>query len=94
MYRATGLQADAGGVAEIFLVELADYIPAKKMLMPLLDVNLMSSSIGRMSEFRALVPESKAGPFPVLYLLHGLSHDHTAWTRYTNLERLRNCYPS
>jgi putative tributyrin esterase len=25
--------------------------------------------------------------FPVLYLLHGMSDDHTAWTRYTSLER-------
>lgn len=27
------------------------------------------------------------GPPPVLYLLHGLSDDHTAWTRYTSIER-------
>lgn len=27
------------------------------------------------------------GPPPVLYLLHGLSDDHTAWTRYTSVER-------
>ncbi|GAA5141939.1 alpha/beta hydrolase family protein [Nocardioides marinquilinus] len=26
-------------------------------------------------------------PPPVLYLLHGLSDDHTAWTRYTSIER-------
>ncbi|WP_341280434.1 alpha/beta hydrolase family protein [Paenibacillus sp. FSL H8-0537] len=25
--------------------------------------------------------------YPVLYLLHGLSDDHTAWTRYTCIER-------
>ena len=25
--------------------------------------------------------------FPVLYLLHGLSDDHTAWSRYTSVER-------
>lgn len=31
-------------------------------------------------------PESADGP-PVLYLLHGLSDDHTAWTRYTSVER-------
>ena len=28
-----------------------------------------------------------AGDLPVLYLLHGLSDDHTAWTRYTSIER-------
>jgi S-formylglutathione hydrolase FrmB len=27
------------------------------------------------------------GALPVLYLLHGLSDDHTAWTRYTAIER-------
>lgn len=27
------------------------------------------------------------GSFPVLYLLHGLSDDHSAWTRYTSIER-------
>src|SRR5580765_401070 len=25
--------------------------------------------------------------YPVLYLLHGLSDDHTAWLRYTSIER-------
>jgi S-formylglutathione hydrolase FrmB len=27
------------------------------------------------------------GDLPVLYLLHGLSDDHTAWLRYTSIER-------
>ena len=35
--------------------------------------------------------ESAAPPaqhgFPLLYLLHGLSDDHTAWLRYTSIER-------
>ncbi|MEV6924409.1 alpha/beta hydrolase family protein [Dactylosporangium sp. NPDC051485] len=30
---------------------------------------------------------SRAGDFPTLYLLHGLSDDHGAWTRYTSIER-------
>jgi putative tributyrin esterase len=30
---------------------------------------------------------SRAGDFPVLYLLHGLSDDSTAWLRYTSIER-------
>jgi putative tributyrin esterase len=30
---------------------------------------------------------SVAGDFPVLYLLHGLSDDSTAWLRYTSIER-------
>ncbi len=28
-----------------------------------------------------------SGALPVLYLLHGLSDDHTAWLRYTSIER-------
>ena len=35
-------------------------------------------------------PDSRPVPrtdFPVLYLLHGLSDDHTAWLRYTSVER-------
>ncbi len=27
------------------------------------------------------------GQVPVLYLLHGLSDDHSAWLRYTSIER-------
>jgi S-formylglutathione hydrolase FrmB len=29
----------------------------------------------------------ESGDLPVLYLLHGLSDDHTAWVRYTSIER-------
>jgi S-formylglutathione hydrolase FrmB len=35
----------------------------------------------------AILPEGKPGPFPVFYLLHGLSDDHTAWTRRSSIER-------
>jgi putative tributyrin esterase len=37
----------------------------------------------------ALTPDQGhgRGPFPVLYLLHGLSDDHTMWMRRTSLER-------
>ena len=45
------------------------------------------SSLGKMASFYAIVPEGKTGPFPVYYLLHGLSDNHTAWTRRTSLER-------
>lgn len=41
----------------------------------------------KMTAFTAIVPDTGSGPFPVLYLLHGLSDDHTAWTRRTSLER-------
>ncbi len=32
-------------------------------------------------------PAARHTDFPVLYLLHGLSDDHTAWLRYTSIER-------
>lgn len=34
-----------------------------------------------------LIDQVREGPPPVLYLLHGLSDDHTAWLRYTSIER-------
>jgi putative tributyrin esterase len=36
-----------------------------------------------------LLPQEQRGdsPPPVLYLLHGLTDDHTAWTRLTSIER-------
>ncbi|RKP54952.1 esterase family protein [Cohnella endophytica] len=34
-----------------------------------------------------ILPDHKTGPHPTLYLLHGLSDDHTAWTRQTSIER-------
>jgi putative tributyrin esterase len=45
------------------------------------------NALGKMASFVAILPEKQAGPFPVLYLLHGLSDDHTAWTRRTSIER-------
>ncbi len=44
-------------------------------------------SLGKMASVAVITPEGKPGPFPVLYLLHGLSDDHSAWTRWTSLER-------
>jgi S-formylglutathione hydrolase FrmB len=34
-----------------------------------------------------VLPQEGPVPPPVLYLLHGLTDDHTAWTRYTSIER-------
>ena len=47
----------------------------------------------KMTAFTAIVPDDMPGPFPVLYLLHGLSDDHTAWTRRTSLERYADGLP-
>jgi len=45
------------------------------------------NALQRMTSFMAIVPEKMPGPFPVLYLLHGLSDDHTTWVRRTSIER-------
>lgn len=57
--------------------------------MALAEIHLSASNaLQRMVAFTVLLPEASVGPgpFPVLYLLHGLSDDHTAWTRRTRLE--------
>ncbi len=46
-----------------------------------------NNALQKMRSCTVILPEGKSGPFPVLYLLHGLSDDHTAWTRWTSLER-------
>lgn len=67
--------------------------------MALLDVDLFSESLEMGTSLSVVLPQStraqigvEAVPvpdhgWPVLYLLHGLSDDHTAWVRYTSIER-------
>ena len=45
-------------------------------------------ALARMTSAMVILPEKAGpGPFPVFYLLHGLSDNHTGWTRRTNIER-------
>ena len=54
-----------------------------------------SEALGGMTSLTVILPQALAdtpwrnehAPRPVLYLLHGLSDDHTVWVRRTNLER-------
>lgn len=56
--------------------------------MPSAEFHLNQNNVlEKMVSLQVLVPDAGDGPFPVLYLLHGLSDDHTAWTRRTSLER-------
>jgi S-formylglutathione hydrolase FrmB len=44
--------------------------------------------LNKMMSVTVILPEGvHLGPFPVFYLLHGLSDDHTAWVRKTSIER-------
>jgi S-formylglutathione hydrolase FrmB len=66
--------------------------------MALIRCDFFSESLALGTSMTVLLPQSSAGqvgvdgapadgPPPVLYLLHGLTDDDTAWTRYTSIER-------
>src|SRR5678815_1741952 len=56
--------------------------------MALLDVHCFSESLAQSVSFYVLLPDgSVRRPYPTLYLLHGLSDDHTIWLRRTSIER-------
>ena len=54
--------------------------------MPVLAINYFSNPIGMQSQMTVILPDGP-GPFPVVYQLHGQSDDHTAWQRWTTIER-------
>jgi len=54
--------------------------------MSFLAVQFNGGSIGKKTSMNIILPPGK-GPFPVMYLLHGLSDDHTTWSRRTSIER-------
>lgn len=55
--------------------------------MAFLDYHYFSQALGKQTAAYVLLPETGIGPFPVLYLLHGLSDNHTIWLRRTSIER-------
>ena len=63
--------------------------------MILSEVNFHSETLGLRSQLTAILPQRKlsetrtgrAVRHRCLYLLHGLSDDHTAWQRWTSIER-------
>jgi len=54
--------------------------------MACLHASFFSKVLAKEVALKALVPEQGRGPFPVLYLLHGLSDDYSSWTRRTRIE--------
>jgi len=63
--------------------------------MALLKINYWSPSLVKETACNVLLPERQPqkGPFPVFYLLHGLSDDYSAWQRWTSLERYTRDLP-
>ncbi|RED56591.1 alpha/beta hydrolase [Cohnella lupini] len=55
--------------------------------MALLQCQFSSATLEIQASMNVILPQGKAGPLPTLYLLHGLSDDHTAWCRQTSIER-------
>lgn len=56
--------------------------------MALCEVHYFSPSLGMQTAAYVILPEAdKLTDFPVLYLLHGLSDDHSIWMRRTSIER-------
>lgn len=55
-----------------------------------------SKALGRPKSYTVLLPDyegATGGPYPVLYLLHGLSDDHRAWTSWTSIDRYVRRFP-
>jgi putative tributyrin esterase len=52
-------------------------------------LNFHSPALAKACSMTVIVPEGSVGqpPFPVCYLLHGLSDDHTSWACHTSIER-------
>jgi S-formylglutathione hydrolase FrmB len=52
------------------------------------ELKYFSNALQKQTAADLILPEPKqSGPFSVLYLLHGLSDDHTIWQRRTSIER-------
>lgn len=54
--------------------------------MALAHLQFYSKVLNKQLAAEVLLPDVGKGPYPVLYLLHGLSDDHTIWLRRTRLE--------
>ncbi|MBC8140838.1 MAG: esterase family protein [Armatimonadetes bacterium] len=55
--------------------------------MAFLELRYFSDALRKHTSANVILPEVGEPPYPVLYLLHGLSDDHTAWARNTSIER-------
>ena len=59
--------------------------------MAFLEMRFRSEALNQMATVNVLVPEKKE-KFKTLWLLHGLSDDHSAWMRLTAVERYARTY--
>jgi len=60
------------------------------------ELHYFSAALDKMTAATVILPEGEGvppGPYPVFYLLHGLSDDYTAWRRRTSVERYAEGMP-
>ena len=60
-----------------------------------LEMNFKSAELKRQTQVYVLIPDTKEKddvPFKTLWLLHGLSDNHTGWIRYTEIEQYAKKY--
>jgi len=65
-------------------------ISLKEYHMALSELHYFSTALEKMTTATVILPEGDdmpPGPYPVFYLLHGLSDDHTRWHSHTSLAR-------
>jgi putative tributyrin esterase len=55
--------------------------------MALIECRFFAEALQKHTALTVILPVGPKGPFPVLYLFHGLSDDHTTWSRRTAIER-------
>lgn len=55
--------------------------------MSLVHVSFFSNILQKCVQMNVVIPDKGGGPFPVYYLLHGLSDDYSIWQRRTSIER-------
>jgi S-formylglutathione hydrolase FrmB len=55
--------------------------------MALIQCDFYSETLQLSTSMNAILPQPVRARYPVLYLLHGLSDDHTIWLRRTSIER-------
>jgi len=55
--------------------------------MAFIQASFFSGMLQKCVQMNVVLPDKGTPPFPVYYLLHGLSDDHTIWHRRTSIER-------
>ncbi len=60
--------------------------------MALIDLQYFSNALGRQQKAKVFLPQT-SGPLHVLFQLHGLSDDESAWARWTTIERQTSNHP-